>query len=141
MRRSSSSLSFPLLGFALLILLAACSRPLRSDSFRLSDGSGIYTFALDMSDSLCTYSLSFYASLDKGHAPQGFPIKVYLHSPSGATYCESLYYDASSELLVPYRRGLVPVEYGHWELELRASAPGLEGMGLVCDRAYESADF
>ena len=106
MRRSSSSLSFLLLGFALLILLAACSRPLRSDSFRLSDGSGIYTFALDMSDSLCTYSLSFYASLDKGRAPQGFPIKVYLHSPSGATYCESLYYDASSELLVPYRRGL-----------------------------------
>ena len=51
-------------------------------------------------------------------------------------YSETLFYDASASLVVPYREALEPVEYGLWQLSVRARAEGLKGMGLICSRRY-----
>ena len=101
-----------------------------------NDGSGSYFFDVDMSDSLCTYSLSFFCPRPLRKAPAGFPVKVYLTSPGGERYGESLYFDASGAATVPYRRGLRPVEYGCWRLELMLDAPRLYGMGLIVEKEY-----
>ena len=133
MRRS---LLFGLLGVLLLCWVAGCKRPVSTEQFVFDDGSGQFDFTVDMSDSLCTYDLSFYTRLESRLSPPGFPIRVYMTSPSGAVYSETLFYDASVSLVVPYRAGLEPVEYGLWQLSVRARAEGLKGMGLICGRTY-----
>ena len=118
----------------LLVGAACCTRPDSTEQFVFDDGGGQFDFTVDMSDSLCTYDLSFYTRLESRLSPPGFPIRVYLTSPSGTVYSESLFYDASASLVVPYRTGLEPVEYGRWQLSVRARAEGLKGMGLICKR-------
>ena len=123
----------------MLLLLGAvsCVRPASEEQYVFDDGSGQYDFMVDMSDSLCVYDLSFYTRLEKRLAPPGFPVRIYLTSPSGVTYSESLFYDASVSLVVPYRTDLRPVEHGVWILSVRAKAEGLTGMGLICTRKNE----
>ncbi len=123
-----------LLGVLLLWGAASCARPTSVEQFAFDDGSGQFDFTVDMSDSLYLYDLSFYTRLESRLSPPGFPLRVYLTSPSGVTYAESLFYDASEALVVPYRSGLVPVEYGVWQLSVRARAEGLKGMGLICGK-------
>ena len=118
----------------LLLGAAACSRPQSLEQYVFDDGSGQFDFEVDMSDSLCVYDLSFYTRLESKDCPPGFPVRIYLTSPSGVTYSESLFYDASSSFVVPYRTDLKPVEYGVWTLSLRTRAEGLTGMGLICTR-------
>ena len=130
----------PLLGLALLLLgAAACVRPSSVEQYVFDDGSGQFDFAVDLSDSLCVYDLSFYTRLESRQAPPGFPVRIYWTSPSGTQYAESLFYDASNGLVVPYRADLQPVEFGVWQLSVRARAEGLKGMGLICTRK-ESAE-
>jgi hypothetical protein len=124
----------------LLLGAAACSRPASEEQYVFDDGSGMFLFEVDMSDSLCVYDLSFYTRLESRFAPPGFPIRVYMTSPSGVTYSESLFYDASVALVVPYRTDLQPVEYGLWHLSVRARAEGLKGMGLICTRKDFAAE-
>ena len=126
-------------GLMVLLVATACSRPTRSENFVVSDGSGVYTFELDLSDSLSMYDLSFYASTDSYKCPRSFPLTIHLISPSGTTYAESLFYDTSAGFLVPYRKGLTPVEYGVWTLELRTFVDGLMGLGVVCDKVEKEA--
>ena len=126
-----------LLGLFLALLLwgaAACSRPSSVEQYVFDDGTGAFNFEVDLSDSLCTYDLSFYTRLESRPAPAGFPIRVYLTSPSGTAFSESLFYDASAGLVVPYRADLQPVEFGVWQLSVRAQAEGLKGMGLIVTR-------
>ena len=125
----------PVLG-ALLLLAVACQRPLTTETYVFDNGSGQFDFEVDMSDTLCVYDLSFYTRLESRLSPPGFPIRVYLTSPSGVVYGESLFYDASTGLVVPYREDLRPVEYGSWLLSVRARAEGLQGMGLICTKKY-----
>ncbi|MBR1575583.1 MAG: hypothetical protein IJ654_03940 [Bacteroidales bacterium] len=124
------------LGVLLLGGAAACSRPATDEQYVFDDGSGQFDFDLDLSDSLCVYDLFFYTRLESRLAPPGFPVRVYLTSPSGERYSESLFYDASASLVVPYRTDLEPVEYGLWQLSVRARAEGLKGLGLICTRKY-----
>ena len=121
---------------ALLFVVAACQRPLSTETYVFDNGSGQFDFELDMSDTLCVYDLSFYTRLESRQAPPGFPIRVYMTSPSGVVYGESLFYDASAGLVVPYREDLRPVEHGSWLLSVRARAEGLQGMGLICTKKY-----
>lgn len=122
------------LSWILVLLLGAvsCARPDSVEQYVFDDGNGQFDFKVDMSDSLCVYDLSFYTRLESRLSPPGFPVRVYLTSPSGVTYSESLFYDASASLVVPYRTDLQPVEYGIWSLSVRARAEGLKGMGLIC---------
>ena len=118
----------------LLMGAAACTRPVSEEQYVFDDGSGQFDFQVDMSDSLCVYDLSFYTRLESRQSPPGFPIRVYLISPSGKRFSESLFYDASAALVVPYRSDLSPVEPGVWTLSVRARAEGLKGMGLICTK-------
>lgn len=116
----------------LMILLSACSRPMSVEQFVKADGSGVYDFVLDMSDTLHAYDLSFYSRVEGKNAPAGFPMKIYLTSPSGQTYVENVYYGCSEHIVAPYRTGLVPVEPGEWKMSVSAVAQGLCGIGLIC---------
>ena len=118
----------------MLLLGAACSHPQSVEQYVFDNGSGQFDFQVDMSDSLCVYDLSFYTRLESRLSPPGFPVRIYMTSPSGVTYSESLFYDASASLVVPYRTDLKPVEYGVWTLSLFTRAEGLTGMGLICTR-------
>ena len=120
----------------LLAGVAACSQPESVEQYVFDDGSGQFAFQVDLSDSLCVYDLSFYTRMESRLSPPGFPMRVYLTSPSGERYSETLFYDASSSLVVPYRTDLRPVEYGMWELSVRARAEGLKGLGLICTMKY-----
>lgn len=124
--------------FPVLVVLSAvsCVRPQSDEMFAVSDGTLPYEYVLDMSDSLCLYDLTFFTRLEGHKKVSGFPMKVYLTSPSGVTYSENVFYDASRGLKVPYRTSLSPVEYGLWKMEVKASAPGLKGLGLICSRSY-----
>lgn len=124
------------LAIAACVAWVSCSRPLRSESYVPNDGSGSYVFDLDMSDSLCTYNLYFFASLRHGETIAGFPVRVYLTAPGGQEYAESVFYDLGGGATKPYRRGLTPVEYGVWRLELKTDAAALYGLGLICEREY-----
>ena len=128
--------SLPLvLGLALLLLgAAACSRPSSVEQYVYDDGTGQFDFTVDLSDSLCVYDLSFYTRLESRLAPPGFPVRIYWTSPSGESFAESLFYDASNGLIVPYRADLQPLEFGVWQLSVRARAEGLVGMGLICTK-------
>lgn len=117
-----------------LILLCFCSRPMSVEKFVKADGSGVYEFTLDMSDTLHAYDLSFYSRIEGKDAPTGFPMKVYLTSPSGQTYGETVYFRISEGAVSPYRTGLVPVEPGEWTMSVSAEARGLCGMGLICTK-------
>ena len=130
-RALAQGLAVPLL---MLVLTLACSRPVKSEPFVRNAGSGRYGFSVDMSDSLCTFDLSFYASLPVRNAPSGFPLKVYMTSPGGQVYCESVYFDATGSVVKPWRTGLVPVEYGVWNLELMTDETRIYGLGLVCEK-------
>lgn len=116
----------------LMLLLSACSRPMSVEQYVKADGSGVYDFVVDMTDSLYAYDLSFYTRIEGRTAPAGFPMKVYLTSPSGQTYVENVYFNCSESMVAPYRTGLVPVERGEWKMSVSAVAQGLCGMGLIC---------
>lgn len=118
----------------LLCGAAACSRPSSVELYAFDDGTGQFNFDVDLSDSLCAYDLSFYTRLESRFAPPGFPMKVYWTSPSGTVFGETLFYDASAGLVVPYRADMQPVEFGVWKLSVRAKAEGLKGMGLIVAR-------
>lgn len=99
--------------------------------YAYNDGSGRYEFELDMTDSLGVYDLSFYTRLDKELHPAGFPLKVYMTSPSGRKFVESVYYQFGDSCVVPYRTDLVPVEYGIWQMMVMTDADFITGLGLI----------
>lgn len=140
---------------AVAVFLSSCSRPLSSEQFvKIGDKGedGLYHFALDFSDSLCTYDLAFYSRLDcsssKLSEVRDFPMTVVLISPDGRKYSEKVYFEVhkdrpdedfySNQYRIPYRSGLVPVKWGAWEMTVRIDSdryiPGFRGLGLICEK-------
>lgn len=136
---------------ALVVAVASCSAPSSYESFVKAsdtDSLGRYRFTLDMTDSLSEYDIYFYTRLDiTGKAFDAIgdiPVKVQLVSPSGRQYEESVYipkgaYDdkalPSKDYEVLYRKDLVPVAFGKWELLLSIdNVPGLRGLGIRLER-------
>lgn len=140
----------------LVTLMCGCSRPTSYERFVLlgdKEGDGRYHYTLDMSDSLCTYDISFYTRIDSnGNKLSGikdFPLNVTFMSPSGQRYEEKVYFKVNGEAAagsdfysrqykVPYRSGLVPVEWGMWEMAVRIDSdryiPGFRGLGVICKK-------
>ena len=115
----------------LSVLACACHRPVSYERFLRSDGSGMYEFEMDMSDSTCVYDLKFYTRLDDRDAT-GFPMQVRWYSPSGQLSSEQVYFDYASGPVAQYRLSCDPDEHGVWRMLVRADAPGMRGLGLVC---------
>ena len=122
----------------LLMVLAAacaCSQPSSREYFVRSDGSGEYSFELEMSDTLALYDISFYTRLDERQADTlaGFPMAIVWRSPSGRFFSESVWYPAD-KVLVPYRSGFRPPETGLWGLSVTLPDPHrrMRGLGVVC---------
>ena len=121
---------FVIAAAVLLCAAASCSRPSSVETYRLNDGSGIYEFTLDFQDSTSVYDLSFYTRVDDADT-KGFPMQVSWYSPSGQLLGERLWFDCSSPVS-PYRRGCDPPEHGTWRIMVKADAPGMRGLGLIC---------
>ena len=140
---------------ALAVVLSACSRPTSSEQFvKIGDKGedGLYHYALDLSDSLCTYDLTFYSRIDCSNARlselRDFPMIVNWISPDGRKYSEKVYFKVrreqgdedfySNQYRIPYRSGIVPVQWGEWEMTVRIDSdrylPGFRGLGLICEK-------
>lgn len=120
---------------ALTLSVLSCSAPRSKEVFVKGDG-GPFSFEVDMTGEDCRYDISFYTRLDSKDKVQGFPIKVKWIDPDGLVYYEEVYFDCSKHLKNQYRTGLVPVKYGVWTVEASASAPGMQGLGLICEKVY-----
>lgn len=133
----------------ILSVLCSCSCPKTSESFVKAsdiDSLGRYVFTLDMEDSLSRYDIHFYTRLDVDDRTFGamgdIPVRVFLVSPDGQEYTETVYISKrmfvessfrTRDCDVPYRKDVVPVISGDWKLFLLVSpdaAPGLRGMGV-----------
>ncbi|MBO4263600.1 MAG: hypothetical protein J5871_02845 [Bacteroidales bacterium] len=121
----------------LLLGLSACHRPASYELF-IKGAAERYDFSLDLSDSSCTYDIAFFTRVDtpvfrRDSLPDSFPMTVRWSGPSGQAFEETVYYPVR-ESRVPYRSGVVPVEYGNWTLSVRLPQPPgrLRGLGLIC---------
>ena len=140
---------------AAILAAGACSRPVSSEQFVSADkreANGLYRFKLDLSDSLATYDVSFYSRIDAGRLKlennRDLPMMVTWSAPSGRRYRETVYFVLSDEspgsdtfsgqFVKPYRTGLVPTEYGEWELNVLVNSgadyPGFRGLGVICKK-------
>lgn len=134
----------------LLICICSCTRPDAREEFRKASDkeNGSYCFRIDMEDSLYSYDLDLYTRIDCRPAqftsmPDTIRMKMDYTSPSGKRYTEmfgaakdsfSQSSSFSKEYIIPYRRDLVPVEHGIWNLYITVCNedrfPGMRGIGI-----------
>ena len=145
-----------------LVMLAAfaaagvsCSRPVSYEKFisvENREANGLYHYTLDLSDPLCTYDVSFYSRIDanlmKEFHSRDFSLMVTWTAPSGQRFRETVYFGLfdestgsdsySRQYVKPYRKSLVPIEFGTWEMEVLvnsgAEVPGFRGLGIICKK-------
>lgn len=119
-----------------LSLLAGCVRPLSYEQFVRSDQAtdGVYSFDVDMSDSLSSYTVSFYSKVDR-KKPVDVPLQVLWTSPSGKEYSESVYMKMGQRKgdREVYRSSLVPNEFGDWTICVTSlnDLKGFRGIGII----------
>lgn len=129
---------------AACLLLVCCTRPAYYEEFVRADEaeSGIYSFTLDLSDSLSTYDLSFYLSpvpmtskLDSTRAGRCMPVYIVWTGPDEGRFEEMVYMDPNKEVQ-PYREAVSMTAPGEWNLELRPMEvpTGFRGIGVICHR-------
>ena len=117
--------------------LASCREPQSREYYLRSDGSGEYSFNLSLTDSLAAYDISFYTAIDqplfRRDTLVSFPMQIVWRSPSGRYFSETVYYPVA-ESKVLYRSGLVPSEYGVWNIAvtLPEEPERLRGLGIIC---------
>lgn len=122
---------------AVLIVSAGCSRPSSYEKFITISRSvgGIYSFELDLSDSLALWDLSFYTRSTASDT-LSLPLLVLWESPSGGEFQETVYMapprDGYSKEL--YRSAFGVQEPGLWKLHVRPLAipRGFCGLGIIC---------
>lgn len=128
-----------------LVVLAACSRPKSYEEFiREKDSvSGMYSFELDMTDSLDIYDVWFYTRVDRSRAATvaDYPpmeLVVWWVAPSGKVYDETVYMSSGDYRGVreKYRSGIEPSERGVWKLCVKPNDPpkNFRGFGVICER-------
>lgn len=126
-----------LLPFFFCLLAACCARPVETEVFvRSADAEGgVYSFPVDMSDSLSSYDFWFYSRLFSG-SRSNLGLRVSWVSPSGESFYETVFMEKVDESGVRelYRSGVVPAEYGEWKINVRPieAGEGFLGLGLIC---------
>lgn len=117
----------------LLALACSCVRPASSEAFVLSQDAegGVYSYLLDLSDSLSVFDISFYTA----EKCPGLELDVLWTGPSEESFAETVFLDGAS-LRYPYRTGVSMNSPGEWRLDVRVpGAPEkFRGLGLVCER-------
>lgn len=155
MERLSPSIALMLAVIAAAVL--SCARPDSVEQYvgiEQKEPNGLYTYSLDLSDSLATYDIVFYSRIDMGRqrmaSVRDFPLMVTWTSPSGQRYRETVYFGVrdeargsnfySSQYRKTYRTGLVPVEWGLWSMTVHVNAgnevPGFRGLGVICKKNH-----
>lgn len=129
---------------AVCLLLACCAKPAYYEEFIRADEaeSGIYSFTLDLADTLCTYDISFYISpahakvpADTSRTCRCLPVYVVWTGPQDESFEEMVYMDPG-QTVQPYRQGVEMAVLGDWKLDLRPMEvpSGFRGIGIICHR-------
>ena len=135
----------------LLLFVTGCVSQMGSEEF--IRGKGPYCFAVDFSDSLCTYDLALYSRIDareKNIRAMGeLPVTIVWTAPDGAgEFSESAFLPLDGErrgyfsrqVWQRYRKGVKPSVYGEWTISVSipdtVRVRGLRGMGLEVLRDY-----
>ncbi len=116
----------------LLGMATSCARPTVMETFVKSnekDELGRYGFVVDMEDSTCVYDLYLFTKVDctqqELDSIPDIGLVMRFVSPSGSQFEEefciekaaySRHESFSVDYMLPYRIGLVPKEYGLWQL-------------------------
>ena len=146
---------------ALMSLPLSCIRPASYEEFVRADEAvgGIYSFTLDLADSLCAYDISFYIadtlSFHRGtpggryggrppiksrqqaeRQPEMDGIPIYAVWSSDTLCFEELVYLDTHKVVQPYRTGVQMVHPGEWKLDLRPMEvpAAFRGIGVICRR-------
>lgn len=142
---------------ALLMVVFAlsfsCKEPLVRESFvkACQRENGAYVFDMDLSDTLASYSLSFFTRIDcpesRFRELSDICLEVSLESPAGTTYSEIVYIPKTSfsdteyfarDCVVPYRVGFRPSDYGIWKMSVSVGGgmdvQGFRGLGLRIEK-------
>ncbi|MCM1176435.1 MAG: hypothetical protein NC308_05810 [Clostridium sp.] len=148
-----------LMGMAVMLAIFSCSRPLSTETFVKASGrdeAGRYHFVLDMTDSLCAYSIRFYTRADchdkEFRGIGDLVVDVRLEAPSGRKYAERVYIrkndfasgrGLAKDYNMPYRTGFRPSEYGKWNMYLTLPSvdyvdSGIRGMGVCLSKQIEN---
>lgn len=134
--------------------LVSCERPANEETFVKAsdkDGQGRYGFVLNMDDSTCVYDLSIFTKVDCTQEQLDMMPDINMVmsfvSPSLVHYGEEFCVEKSEysrherfsvDYSLPYRVGLVPVEYGLWQLYVTVpqedKIEGFRGVGLRVSR-------
>lgn len=137
-----------LAGLAAVFMVCSCGQPLVESGYLRSGDApapGRYVFDLNLTDSLSTYTLSFYSVMDLAESSCTAPdiaLEISLQAPSGRTFGETVALPSGmwrsdgkmqAVLREVYRDGFVPSEYGVWTMELKVN-PACEEL---CGMGYE----
>ncbi len=128
-----------LLPFLLFLSLSGCERPVETEVFvsSVDAADGVYSFPVDMEDSLSSYDFWFYSRLFSG-SRGNLELRVSWISPSGRSFYETVFMEKvdSRGVRELYRSGMVPSEYGEWRLNVRPIDAGKDflGLGLISRR-------
>lgn len=131
---------------SVLVLLASCSQPSSYESFVTIDKSrgGVYSFDLDMSDSLATYDIWLFnrviAPCGHNEVLEDIPVEILWEGADSTSYAESVYMKSggSKGNKQLYRSGVMLAKPGMVKLQIRPQRvpEGFSGVGVVCERKY-----
>lgn len=142
------------------VILAAslwgCSRPVSIAPYisrEKSEYGDTYSFNLDLSDTLTTYSISFYTRVErrpfKPYAADSLDLGVRWIAPSDSSFLDNLVLNldepiasaySSKDYRFAYKDAFVPSELGEWRLrvQVRSNPECLSGLGIIIERKEQN---
>lgn len=116
------------------LLLACCVKPAAYEQFVRADQAigGLYSFKLDLSDTLVRYDISLYIADTLANS---IPVYAVWSNADSLSFEEMVYID-KVPLVQPYRTGVTMTRPGEWKLDLRPmNVPAdFRGIGVICRR-------
>ncbi len=139
-----------ILSAVLCCMAASCAESEYESVFIKTSEKGadnLYTYSVDMQDSTCVYDLSLFTKVDRSEFSSStipnIRLDIRLVSPSKREFEETVWIlkdnfsfkeENSTDYDLPYRTGLVPVEFGVWDMYVAVpeedKITGFRGLGL-----------
>lgn len=131
----------------LFLWLTACSQPVTIEMYA-PIGENL---ALNMSDSLSHYDISFFTRADFSafvrRPNRDIPLEVVLTAPSGRVFSEKVYFPTSEPIRSTafsedyqslWRSECIPIENGNWSLSVHVLDPEWDhhiyGFGIIVEK-------